>query len=210
MVMTMSKGKKYTKPVAPRPSIFEYEPYIKRIEREMNNMDKFLEDMRENRVAVNPSLYGCETATDVYNKIVDSRNQRAVILRNWVRWVKLSAPVLEADDKDRPIENLESPESYWYEADLTDLNETSYVKRLTITSGKWKEILDLRGHLLVGDPLQARILRKLYITVMESYLYAHGFATIDKDFYVMPHQNWREKMGAIFTVNNDMKVHILK
>lgn len=209
MKMSKRKQSKQTKPVMPKPSLFEYEPYIARVEREMKNMDKFLEDMRENRVAVNPQFYGCQKPSEVYNKIVDARNNRSVILRNWKKWVELSSPVLQSDDKDRLIEDLSVPNSYWYESDFAK-SETAYFKRLTIPSGKWKEILSLRGHLLIGNERQAKILRKLYITVMEAYVYAKGFASIDKQFYVCPHSNWREKMGAIFIVNDNTKVRILK
>lgn len=210
MKMSRKKQNKQTKPSTPKPSLFEYEPYIARVEREMKNMDTFLEDMRENRVAVNPKFYNCQKPSDVYNKIVDARNNRSVILRNWKKWVELSSPVSQSDDKDRPIEDLSSPNSYWYESDFSELSESAYFKRLTTPSGKWKEILSLRGHLLVGDEKQAQVLRKLYITVMEAYVYAKGFASIDKQFYVCPHYDWREKMGAIFAVNGNTKVHILK
>ena len=206
----MSKSKKQAKPVAPKLSMFYYEPYIERLKREIDSMDKFLEDIREQRVSIDLRLWQANNGEDVYNLIVDRRNVRAKIVNYWQHWVEMSAPVLVPDEKERPIEDVSNPESYWYEADLLDLTESKYVKQLTVPSGKWKNILKLRGHLLVGDALQIKILRNLYIAVMGEYTYSHGFKSIEKEFYIMPHDDWRDKMGAIVFTNGAMRVIINK
>lgn len=204
--------KKTTKPTTPRKviSVADYTPYIVALEEIAKRDKQFLDDINSGTIFIDPRTFGLETEQEIFEKIHTAWQWRLRVLRNWEIWAEMTAPLHNVETDYREMLDLSDPNNYWYEADIDEIGKDEYTRRITKHTGKWRDIISLRGASLFCSEKQYWVLRDVYITVMTAYVYAQGFSNWDA-IGIVPHENWREKMGAgIVDSNGKWKVIINK
>jgi hypothetical protein len=202
LMMSKKKTAKSEKSKRIPSSVEDFVPYIEGVKAGFERDTKYLNAINTGEAQPDPRAFGLTTVEEVFNKINTAREFRWRIINNWETWVKYSAPVTVTDDKTRTIIDLNDPSCEWY------LGE-DYYRELTKHTGKWRDIISLRGAMLVGDTDKANAIIEVYNLVMREYTYCHGFKSWD-EYGIVPHENWREKMGALFIIGDTKKVVILK
>lgn len=206
-LMKMSK-KRNNKAVTPKripTSVEDFTPYIESLKASVERDTEYLEWLNSGKADPNPRVFGMKTIEEIFDKINYARNFRNRVIHNWETWVAVSAPVAEFDGKIRDVITLDDPESEWY----SELNGEDYFRDLTKHTGKWRDVMKLRGCQLKGNAYKVDSLIKTYLAVTTAYTYKHGFSSWD-EFAIAPYPNWRYKMGA-YTWNGQIgTVFILK
>ena len=202
------KNKKNNKSTASKripTSVEDITPYIESLKSSIQRDTEYLDGLNSGEINPNPQVFGMTTVEEVFNKINNAREFRNRVIHNWETWIAMSAPIAEPDGNNRVVINLDDPDSEWY----NELNEEDYFRDLTKHTGKWRDVMKLRGCLLSGSAYKVNSLIETYVAVTTAYTYKHGFANWD-EFAITPYPNWREKMGAYIWNGNIGTVFILR